>query len=838
MACVVILLGCEPGARGQGTRADYERAAELASRWGGLLTRDRVRPNWLPDHRHFWYRIHTGPDSHEFILVDAEAGERRQAFDAAELAAALRAAGAGDMEPERLPLEALAFDLEHGRLEFGVEGRFWRWGLEDGKLEELDTGEAARPLRSALPRASRRTGPETAVTFINRTGGEVELIWLDTEGARRSYGRLDRGERRRQHTYAGHAWLVVEIPSGRVLDGLTAEEEPVTLEIRDQGELRAVEEAPLAREQAVRGGPRAELSPDGRWAVRVRDHNLWLRDVHTGEERALSTDGAEGASFSERVYWSPNSLSLAALRVVKGEDRKIHLIESSPSDQTQPRLHTLSYAKPGDRVDVMEPRLFRIAAGEEVRLTGALYENPFELRDLRWSADGSRFTFVHIPRGHQGARVVSVEADTGMARAVVDEASATFFDYAHKLYARVLDATEELIWMSERDGWNHLYLIAGATGGVKSRITSGPWVVRGVDEVDVERREIWFRAGGLHADQDPYHVHYARVRFDGTGLVRLTAGDGTHTVVYSPDRRYLVATWSRVDHPPVTELRRTSDGGLILVLERADVRPLIRAGWHPPERFVAKGRDGVTDIYGIIHRPTQFNPQSRYPVLEEIYAGPQGAHVPKAFRAYHKAQALAELGFVVVQIDGMGTSHRSKAFHDVSWQNLGDAGFPDRIAWIQSAARQEPAMDLSRVGIYGGSAGGQNAVRALIAHGDFYQVAVADCGCHDNRVDKLWWNELWMGWPVGPHYLESSNVTQAHRLQGKLLLVVGELDRNVDPASTLQLADALVKANKDFDLLLLPGVGHGAAETPYGTRRRQDFFVRHLLGAEPRRPSP
>jgi dipeptidyl aminopeptidase/acylaminoacyl peptidase len=245
---------------------------------------------------------------------------------------------------------------------------------------------------------------------------------------------------------------------------------------------------------------------------------------------------------------------------------------------------------------------------------------------------------------------------------------------------------------------------------------------------------------------------------------------------------------------------------------------------------VALGRDGITPIYGIIHRPAGFDPDKRYPVIESIYAGPHGAHVPKSFRTTYGQQRLTDLGFIVVQIDGMGTNWRSKAFHDVCWKNLGDAGFPDRIRWIRAAAQRYPYLDIRRVGIYGGSAGGQNALRALLAHGDFYQVAVADCGCHDNRMDKIWWNEQWMGWPVGPHYIEQSNVTQAHRLQGKLLLMVGELDRNVDPASTMQVVKALIKADKDFDMLVIPGAGHGAAGTAYGRRRLQDFFVEHLLG--------
>jgi dipeptidyl aminopeptidase/acylaminoacyl peptidase len=236
----------------------------------------------------------------------------------------------------------------------------------------------------------------------------------------------------------------------------------------------------------------------------------------------------------------------------------------------------------------------------------------------------------------------------------------------------------------------------------------------------------------------------------------------------------------------------------------------------------------------VIFRPSTFKPERKYPVIEQIYAGPQGAFVPKAFAPYHRHQAMAELGFIVVQIDGMGTNWRSKAFHDVCWKNLVDAGLPDRILWMKAAAEKEKAMDLTRVGVFGGSAGGQNALGALLTHGEFYKVGVADCGCHDNRMDKIWWNELWMGWPLGPHFAEQSNVMLAPKLQGKLLLTVGELDHNVDPASTMQVVNALIKANKDFDLIVFPGSDHGAGESPYGRRRRNDFFVRHLLGVEPR----
>ncbi|MFO0878912.1 MAG: prolyl oligopeptidase family serine peptidase [Gemmataceae bacterium] len=570
--------------------------------------------------------------------------------------------------------------------------------------------------------------------------------------------------------------------------------------------------------------------------ARLRDHNVYLRDPKSGEEKALTKDGTREDGYAGALHWSPDRKYLVVFRTRAGQRRQIHFIESSPPSGVQPKLHSFRYDKPGDSIDVSKPHLFDVGTGKEIPIADDLFRTPWSITDLRWEADSSRFTFVYNQRGHQVLRVVAVDAATGKASALVDEQSKTFLDYAHKQYLHWLDATRELIWMSERDGWNHLYLYDAKTGQVKHQITRGEWVVRRVERVDAEKRQLWLRVSGIHPGQDPYHIHFARINFDGTGLVLLTEGDGTHQISHSPDRKYLIDTWSRVDQPPVIELRRADDGKLVCVLEKADAAELLGTGVKLPERFVAPGRDGKTPIWGVIHRPTNFDPNRRYPVIEYIYAGPHGSFVPKEFRDFHWVQTMAELGFIVVQIDGMGTSHRSKAFHDVCWKNLGDSGFPDRILWMQAAAKKYPYLDLTRVGIYGGSAGGQSSTRAVFAHGDFYKVAVSDCGCHDNRVDKIWWNELWMGWPIGPHYAAQSNANleNAKKLTGKLLLIVGEMDRNVDPASTLQVVNALVKANRDFDLLIIPGAGHGAAESPYGQRRRQDFFVRHLHGKEPR----
>lgn len=592
--------------------------------------------------------------------------------------------------------------------------------------------------------------------------------------------------------------------------------------------------AAATQERGRRRSGASASSPDGRWEAFIKDHNVWLRERATKAEKQLSREGVEADAYSGRFLWSPDSKKLIAIRRTKGGDRRVTLVESSPKDQLQPKVITIPYLKPGDEIPQSKPHLFNVDSLGEIPVADALFANPWDVGQEQWDADSRRFTFLYNQRGHQVMRIIAIDADTGKAEAIINEECATFFDYAHKAYLQRLPETREMIWMSERSGWNHLYLLDAKTGAVKNAITSGEWLVRGVERVDVEKRQVWFRAMGIHPGQDPYHIHFARVNLDGTGLTLLTEGDGMHKIEYSPDGRHYIDTWSRADLPAVTELRRSSDGAKVCDLETADISLLLKAGYRMPERFIAKGRDGKTDIWGLIFRPSSFDPSRKYPVIENIYAGPQGHFVWKPFSPAHTEQSMAELGFVMVKIDGMGTNWRSKAFHDVCWKNLGDSGFPDRILWIKAAAAKYPQLDLSRgAGIYGGSAGGQSAMRGMTEYPDFYTVGAADCGCHDNRMDKIWWNELWMSWPVGPHYAEQSNVTNAHKLKGKLLLTVGELDQNVDPASTLQLANALIKANRDFDLLVIPGGGHGSGESAFGRKRRMDLFVRHLMGVEP-----
>ena len=762
---------------GDGADADYSRALSLARRTEGKVFRDAVAPHWLPDNRHFWYRVTTGPDTHEYVLVDAATGETRRA---------------GSAEKLGLP--------ESGRLSTAAQ-------------------------KSLEPKRTRHTGGETAIRFSNTTAAPVEIFWVDAGGERKSYGRVRPGDTKEISTYAGHVWLVTDALGGPL--GFF-EATPDVLEVDIDGQPKTIEvpRAPGNRHDRDR-------SPDGNFSVRFEDENAVLVSA-SGEKTFLTSDGTAENPYRGPAEWSPDSRSCVVLSVHEVPRHLVTLVESSPPDQVQPKMLTYVYFKPGDTLPQVRPVLVNVAGRTAKIISDELFTNNFtpdgELANFRWSPRGDEFYFDYNRRGHQLYRILAVNATNGAVRTVVEERSQTFIDYETKTWREWLDDSGELLWMSERDGWAHLWLYDVATGSVKNLVTPGDWVVREVLKVDAAKRQVWFLAGGVRAGEDPYHHQLCRVNFDGSGFIQLTRGDGDYTVEFSPDGNYFIAKYSRADLPTVTELRRSDDGKLVCELERGDDSQLLKSGWTLPERFVAKGRDGLTDICGVIIRPSNFDPKKKYPVVEEVYAGPQDSFTPENFGRLLRQHTIAELGFIVVQADGMGTDNRGKKFHDVCWKNLQDAGFPDRIAWIKAAAETRPWMDLSRVGIYGGSAGGQDAMRALLDHNDFYKVAVADCGCHDNRMDKLWWNEQWLGWPVDDAYVKSSNVEDAHKLQGRLLLMVGELDHNVDPASTMQVVNALEKANKDFDLVVITGSDHGSAETPYGSRRRMEFLVDKLLG--------
>jgi dipeptidyl aminopeptidase/acylaminoacyl peptidase len=574
------------------------------------------------------------------------------------------------------------------------------------------------------------------------------------------------------------------------------------------------------------------VSPDGKLTAFIKNSNIYLKDNQTGTERALSADGAPGEYYSAYLSWSPDSKKVAAMKIRPCEKQYIYFVESSPADQLQPKLHKREYLKAGDALPFKCPRIFNVETGETKVPSTELFDSQFDVRGLDWSADSQSLLFEYNQRGHQALRVLELSAQTGAVRPIINETSSTFVNY-NRYFRRDLPKTNEIIWMSERDNWNHLYLYDRNSGAVKNQITKGEWYVRDVVNVDEAKRVIWFSANGMVPNEDPYLVRYYKINFDGTGLTCLTPEEGMHQAVFSADMKFMVDVYSKVNVPPVAKLRSIADGKELMLLEKADVTELLKTGWQAPEPFVAKGRDGKTDMWGIIVRPSNFDPNKKYPVVEYIYAGPGSHYTPKSFNAYMwSMSSLAELGFIVIQLDAMGTSFRSKAFEDVIYKNLTDAGFPDRIAWTKAAADKYPYMDIEHLGIFGGSAGGQEAMWAVLFHPEHYKAAYSACGCHDNRMDKMWWNEQWLGYPIGQQYLAGSNVEKAHLLTRPLMLVVGEMDDNVDPSTTMQVANALIKANKDFELVVIPGSNHTLGGD-YGEHKRFDFFVKNLMGVNP-----
>ncbi len=847
MAFVVCTFGCLPALLGQGTLADYQRASDLQAKARDLVVNSPGSINWIGESDHFWY-TRTVKGGTNFVLVDADSHAKKPAFDQDRLAVAIskvtshpytgltlpfapprdggRGAAARATAGAAPTTAPLTFLKDETAIQFGTGGFLYQCTLTD----YVCTKEKPIPAPE-FGRGARESGPEVDAPFADD---------ISPEGV-----------------------------GGDPVDGL-AYQPPSPQDAEDDGGRGRGDRAqrPCAvqprggqenRPQPQRGGGRmgvgsqfaGQLPPetpeicasfDGKWEAFIQNFNVFVRPAGGKEPGTpLSTDGSEDNRYTLRsVAWSPNSQELVAYHTRPGYDRLVTYIESSPRDQVQPKSMTIHYPKPGDTLDIAYPVLFEVASKKEIEIDHTLFPNEFSLSTPVWWKDGRGFTFEYNQRGHQAYTVVEVAAQTGAARALISETTKTFFYYnnlgpglsAGRKYRHDVNDGKEIIWASERDGWEHLYLYDGVTGAVKNQITKGDWLVRNVDYVDDEKRQIWFEAGGINPGQDPYFVQYYRINFDGTGLTKLTDADGTHTVTFSHDRKYYVDSWQRVDLAPVAQLRRSEDQTVVMDLDKGDTSALLAAGFKFPEVFVAKGRDGKTDIWGTITRPMNFDPKKKYPVIENIYAGPQGSFVPKTFSAVAPDQAMAELGFIVVHIDGMGTSNRSKAFHDVAFKNLGDAGFPDRILWHKAAAAKYPSYDISRVGIFGTSAGGQSAMGAVLFHPEFYKVTVTNSGCHDNRMDKIWWNEQWMSWPVGPEYAAASNVDNAYRLQGKALIIIGEMDTNVDPASSLQVVNALVKAHKHFDMLYIPGQNHGvgilAAE-----HYRDDYFVHNLLGAEP-----
>ena len=617
-------------------------------------------------------------------------------------------------------------------------------------------------------------------------------------------------------------------------------------------ERATTERAPVQSNEAV--------SPDGQYVGFIRANNLWVRDRDTDEETPLTTDGVEDFGYgtnnagwvrSDRpvLKWSPDSRRIATFQ---HDGRGVGMMYLTSTKVGHPELDAWRYPMPEDSVifrvhrvvlDLDRPEgdhLVRLdMAPDQHRSTCSDHiECDGQLGDLEWSEDASHFVFVSTSRDHKVEQVRMADAATGQVRDIFEEVEETFYEAPSGW--RYLAASNEILWFSQRDNWGNLFLYDAETGALKRKVTEGEWNVLDIREVDERERTVTFM-GNEREPGDPYFQYLYRVGLDRGEVELLTPDSAHHTVSSSPDGAYFVDAYSTPVTPPVSVLRNR-DGETVMTLEVADISRLRASGWQPPMPFSVKARDRETDLYGLLFRPMAFDPTKRYPVVNYQYPGPQRGSVgPRTFRASHSdLQAIAELGFVVFEVDAMGTPGRSKSFHEAYYGNMGDNGLPDQMGGIEQLAARYPWIDGEKVGIFGHSGGGFAAADAIMRYPDFYDVAVSQAGNHDNRSYEDDWGEKWQGLlevrPDGTtNYDNQANQLLAEGLQGKLLIAHGTQDTNVPPSNTMLVVNALIEANKDFDLIMLPNRGHGFGSEPYMMRKRWDYFVRHLLGAEPPR---
>jgi len=600
--------------------------------------------------------------------------------------------------------------------------------------------------------------------------------------------------------------------------------------------------------------PNSILSPDGSKAAFIRDYNLWVRELATGKDTQLTMDGVKDFGYatnnagwirSDRpvILWSPDSKKIATFQHDARNVGEMYLVHTKVG---HPTLEAWKYPLVGDSkifeiyrviIDLGSQRVIRLQMPPDPHRSSLCdhveCDGPFA--DVEWSQDAKQLAFVSTSRDHKRATLRVADAATGKVRDVIDEKVNTYFEGGNdRPNWRFLPASNEVVWFSERDNWGHLYLYDLETGRLKSRITTGEGNVSQILRVDEKTRMLYFLGVGKEKGRDPYFIHLYRIGLDGKNLALLTPEDATHDVSFSPSGRYFVDVHSKPDSAPVAVLR-DSEGKSISTIETADISRLLATGWKPVTPITVKARDGMTDLYGLLYKPSNFDPSKKYPIVNHIYPGPQTGSVGS--RNFNSArgdsQALAELGFIVVEIDGMGTPWRSKAFHDAYFGNMGDNTLPDQVAGMKELARRYPWIDIDRAGIWGHSGGGYATAGAMFRYPDFFKVGISEAGNHDNRNYEDDWGEKWQGLLDGENYNNQANQLVANNLKGKLLLAHGTTDSNVPPDNTLLIVDALIKANKDFDLLLLPNRSHGFAAESYMIRRRWDYFVKNLMGAEP-----
>jgi dipeptidyl-peptidase 4 len=759
------------------TADDYARAERFLP-WNEhqYVVNGSIQHYWIGTQDRFWYRRTTQQGAKQFVVVDAATGRRVPAFDHARVAAGLSKAANAAIDPAALPFMTFRYTADERAIQFLRAGQIWTCGVKTGSC----TGEPS------------------------------------------STQRLDEA-----------------------------------------------------------------VSPDQKWAVSFRDHNLWLRSSEGGEPHALTSDGVEHNSYADprggravsdkrhpivappQVAWSPDSKYVLTYKIDERDVRELYLVQSMPDDGSfRPKLYTFRYPIPGDEhIFSVQPVVLDVKSARRVEYASTPINGPYDsvlkTRYLWWSEDSRTAFLIQRDRYSRSVALIALDPATGTTRTVLQETNDTWVrtngdDGIWSAPAVRTLENGDVIWWSERDGWGHLYYYDGATGKLRNQITAGAWVVRSIVRVDEARGRIYFLANGREAGRDPYKQHLYSVKFDGSGMRLLTPEDAQHSADalssvmsgespgddvssgaerFSFSGRYFVDSYSGPDLPPVLVVR-AADGRLVKRLEQADTSKLRKDGYPAVEPFKVLAADGKTEIYGNLFRPSHFDPDRKYPLIDSIYPGPQIIRTNKSYVTALfdplQSQSLAELGFVVVTIDGRGTPHRAKVFSDYSYGRLDKASdLQDHIAGIRQLAQKYPYIDLDRVGIWGASGGGYASTHALLEYPDFYKVAVSAVGSQDPRGYIAHWGETYLGPDNDSGYLKAANVLQARNLKGKLLLMCGELDDNVAPWLTLKLADALIEENKDFELMIVTNGSHGSSDAPYFIRRQWDFFVRNLLGMEP-----
>ena len=617
-------------------------------------------------------------------------------------------------------------------------------------------------------------------------------------------------------------------------------------------------DAAAEKEQPVRrrgGGSNEVASPDGKKMAFIKDWNLWVRDTDTKKETQLTTDGIKdfgyatdnaGWKHSDRaiLLWSPDSKKIATFQQDQRNVSNMYLVKTTVGE---PKLEEWKYPIPSDKdiiriqrviIEVDQPKVIRLQIPSDAR-RGTLCDDiscSGAFDDNEWNADATKLAFVSTSRDHKEAKMRIADAATGEVKELFEEKVATQYESGQgTINWHYLPASNEIIWYSERDDWGHLYLYDATTGQLKNQITKGDFVVTQLIKVDEKNRLLYFYANGKEKGRDPYFSHFYRIGFDGKNCQLLTPADGNHTISFSKDDKYITDTYSKPDVPPVTELRNVQ-GKLISTLEKADISKLSATGWKAPESITVKSRDGKWDLFGLMFTPTNLDKSKKYPVINYIYPGPQGGGVGNRSFSTSRGdhQALAELGFIVVIIDGTCNPDRSKSFHDVCYGNMGDNTLEDQVSGLKQLAATRPYLDLDRVGVWGHSGGGFATADAMFSYPDFYKVGISESGNHDNRNYEDDWGERYIGLINGNNYEKQANQLNAANLKGKLMLAHGGMDDNVPPYNTYLVVQALEKANKDFDLVIFPNARHGyGADSYYMMRRRWDYFVKYLMGAEP-----